>query len=632
IGHPYGHPLFWLLGRLSIMILPGSPAAAMNHLVTAFSAATVGIGALLIRDRLAENLSPPRRLIIIMTIAGLFATATTVWTQATFTEVYNLQAFFLALTLYCLHRFSINQDSKYFCASLYFLGISITLGIYAGILLILPFGIGFFSENRKTLSFAILTTAVLLFFLGLSIWTYLPVRSAANPVFHWEPINSFSALIHYLGRTHAVHTTPAGLSAIPMIFWKILQGIYQNLNILGVILIVCFFLRKGTQEKKREAFFYLYAMSFVFIAYTVTIPLLMNFRQLVEMDVYYIPVLLLSIPVLTDGADTLSRILKKPLGFLISVPVILGIGFGWTDISLSNHQLTENYNQYLKDSIPENFEILPASNTTEHCLYYQMYALKNSKSYRLRNVNLLDGEKMQLRQHLNRRGILFETNWNLLSAIENPDDYRIAGPFFTHSEDSLLAHRLEKEFINKFTFLESDRSRLHTLDRIHFASLWSRRGKYWWWYFLNRESAKRFTDHTIFQKALHALRIAAYLDDFSLAGATRSSDLALFLMNAGYLDEAETFALQAIRINACSREGRRALYNLHLHRGDDIGAYNQLKKWRRLDPNNGDILMDMASLLITRKQYDRAKEAYRKGLSLGANPRPSLESRLYQAE
>ena len=66
--------------------------------------------------------------------------------------------------------------------------------------------------------------------------------------------------------------------------------------------------------------------------------------------------------------------------------------------------------------------------------------------------------------------------------------------------------------------------------------------------------------------------------------------------------------------------------------GSPAAAMNHLKKWRRLDPQNGEILRDMASLLITRKQYDRATEAYRKGLSLGADTRPSLESRLYQSE
>ena len=95
IGHAYGHPLFWLAGRISILLQPANPAAAMNHLVAVVSGATCALVALFVREVIRERMPSSLSALTMISVAGLYATATTVWMQATFVEVYNFQAFFI---------------------------------------------------------------------------------------------------------------------------------------------------------------------------------------------------------------------------------------------------------------------------------------------------------------------------------------------------------------------------------------------------------------------------------------------------------------------------------------------------------------------------------------------------------
>ena len=50
IGHAYGHPLFWLVGRISILLHPSNPAVAMTHMTSLVSAVACGLVALFVRD------------------------------------------------------------------------------------------------------------------------------------------------------------------------------------------------------------------------------------------------------------------------------------------------------------------------------------------------------------------------------------------------------------------------------------------------------------------------------------------------------------------------------------------------------------------------------------------------------
>ena len=139
IGHAYGHPLFWLVGRIAILLNPSNPASAMNHLTAVFSSLTCIVIAMTTTQLIPAHVSKLSRIVIISIVAVIYGTAHTVWTYATFTEVYNFQAFFIALSIYFFNAY-LGHSGKtcHLLASAYFFGIALTLGYYIFILLIFP--------------------------------------------------------------------------------------------------------------------------------------------------------------------------------------------------------------------------------------------------------------------------------------------------------------------------------------------------------------------------------------------------------------------------------------------------------------------------------------------------------------
>jgi len=108
IAHPTGYPLYTLLGWLWTHLFPwGEVAWRMNSFSAICAAGAVGLTYLLAVHWLALTLpATPRaaqRMAAILT-AAMFAISPTFWSQAIVAEVYSLQLFLLALTLYLLAR------------------------------------------------------------------------------------------------------------------------------------------------------------------------------------------------------------------------------------------------------------------------------------------------------------------------------------------------------------------------------------------------------------------------------------------------------------------------------------------------------------------------------------------------
>ena len=74
IGHPYGHPLFWLVGRLAILLNPSHPAFAMNQITALFSALTCVVIAMIVQQFIPQQVSKLSQLFItiIVTIRGSY--------------------------------------------------------------------------------------------------------------------------------------------------------------------------------------------------------------------------------------------------------------------------------------------------------------------------------------------------------------------------------------------------------------------------------------------------------------------------------------------------------------------------------------------------------------------------------
>ena len=630
IGHAYGHPLFWLVGRLSTLFHPGNPEAAMAHFTAVISAATCGIVALLVRDWCREGYSPLDRAVIIFSVTGLYATATTVWTQATFIEVYNFQAFFIALGLYFLNRFVMYEDHvTTLFVSVYFWGLSITLGLYVVLLFVLPVMLFWRVRSRLRVPLKHLLVSAFFVLLGMSIWIYLPVRSGVETVFYWEKIKSAGDLINYLGRKEFIIHEVAGTSGWMISLSETLKIILMNISLWGVLIIIFSLWSILSDKKNHLGIPYLISAFFLIVFFALFMPLNLNYRQMVDMDVYFIPALILFPPILALGTGKLMKLLKKPLRPLVILPVFIIVWSRFGEIDVSDKQTIQTFTDYLTSNLPKRARVIPVSDEVLHPLLYHLYAAGHVDDFALYKGKEIDFDHILINRPPECPGVFVEINDYFLINLFPQDDYVLSGPFLAPVQDSASSQQLETIFQERFSPENMGIEDLNRLDRFSLARIWSRRGVYWFHEYLKIVGSGG-EGHQVQQRAADAFRKAVDLDNFSLEGSLHASNLALSLLRLGDIGQAEHYAQQAIRLNANSPDAHNAFYSVTVRQKDYSRALYHLKKLARFDPKDGEIHLNMALMYALLNQPSEAKEAYQKGIDLGAEHRDRLRSAIFQ--
>ena len=202
ISHGSGYPLYLSLAKLfSLLPIPGTPAFRIN-----LSSATFGVAAALMAYAVARNLAASRPA---AWIAGLsLAASIGLWSRAVEAEVYTLHVALIGMLLFFSLRASETKDWRLKIGNwdfgiwdfLFFLfGLSLTNHLTT-ILLAPAIGISLIA-NRQSLvangkSHWLLRFGIwsLLFFLGLSLYLYLPLRWPAvnnGETMTWEMFRGF---------------------------------------------------------------------------------------------------------------------------------------------------------------------------------------------------------------------------------------------------------------------------------------------------------------------------------------------------------------------------------------------------------------------------------------------------------
>jgi hypothetical protein len=204
IPHPTGYPLYVLLAKLFTFLPWGEIAYRVNLMSAFFAAATVPLVYLASSILLTPTVAPDKGPVLStaegwsdriaapvasVTAALAFAFSPVFWSQAVIAEVYTLNAFFVALTIYllsyCAKTRTSSSGPRLFYSLAFFYGLS--LGNHLSMLLLLPVGVFLVlrGEYRRFLKYKTLITTYAFFLLGLSVYLYLPLRAAQHPPINW---------------------------------------------------------------------------------------------------------------------------------------------------------------------------------------------------------------------------------------------------------------------------------------------------------------------------------------------------------------------------------------------------------------------------------------------------------------
>jgi len=121
------------------------------------------------------------------------------WSQATGNEVYGLNLFFVALVFLLLFQLlKRNRLRRNFLLLAYVLGLSFTNHLQTVLLFPTFFLLYFFHRREWNFDFRTWILAGLLFFLGLSTYLYLPIRSTAGPLADWGATSDWGNFLRHI--------------------------------------------------------------------------------------------------------------------------------------------------------------------------------------------------------------------------------------------------------------------------------------------------------------------------------------------------------------------------------------------------------------------------------------------------
>lgn len=189
IPHQPGYPLYNLIGKLFSFLPVGNIATRCNFSSTFFASLTSVLIYLILLE-IFKNLKFRNNLVAIFGTL-LFSFSYTFWNQSTFAEVYTLFVFLTSTLIFLLLILRENKDIRLFYLFVFVCGISLT-----NHLLILPLGSAFLffiivEGKLRTQLFKKFLLLTFLFLIPLTLYLYLPFRSADNPFLDWGNPENF---------------------------------------------------------------------------------------------------------------------------------------------------------------------------------------------------------------------------------------------------------------------------------------------------------------------------------------------------------------------------------------------------------------------------------------------------------
>jgi hypothetical protein len=368
IPHPTGYPVYLLLAR-AFQFLPIGSLAFRTNLLSALAAAGASLLVYGLVSRSSQN--PLAGLIS----AYAFGLAPLLWSQAVITEVYALQAFFVALIFY-LSIFPISPDERKSDLALG-LAFGLALGNHVTTILLLPVLL-FSTVARRESRWQVNVRSLLgrLTWLGAGLLTYLilPLRAVSHPPVNWgNPVTlkNFGWLVS--ARLYQDEVFAVTLASL----WERIQSaaalLINQFGIVGLtfsLLGLVLFLRPSA----------LYRVSIwtlvVFFLFTIGYATDDSF-------LYFIPPLLSFSIWIGMGLD---GIMKVPSRRFPKIGLAAGLAFllylfalaatHWPQVDASRDARAEQFGQLVMAQMPADTIVFTTGDQATFSLWYFHYALR----------------------------------------------------------------------------------------------------------------------------------------------------------------------------------------------------------------------------------------------------------------
>lgn len=295
IAHNTGYPLYMLLGKL-FTLLPVGDIAYRTNLMSAFFGALTVVMVYLTVFKLAGRRGPA--LVSALTIAF----SSTLWSNATWAESYDLNAFLTILLVYLMLAWTRSGREATLRSAILTLGLS--LGNHRLILVMVPAMLYMIWERgrRRTTERPLRCWLVLtgFFLLGFAVNLYLPLRAAQKPVLNWGDPSDLSRFLTMITTGYGRAFVNPFESTGRLGFWAALLILFPSheFTIAGLVVAVL----GGFQLMRRERT--IFVATILVIAATAALIAVYGIHNIFN---YFQPIYLMLAVWLGAGAEQIIR-------------------------------------------------------------------------------------------------------------------------------------------------------------------------------------------------------------------------------------------------------------------------------------------------------------------------------------
>jgi len=379
IAHPTGYPLFTLLGWLFVHLPLGlrpifqlnvmSAACCASALFFFFRCFVLLLSALYAGGKARFNQSARFHTLTLAAAATgtlTLAFSETYWSQAVSIEVYPLHLLLLSLVLLLFLKSQqegdrpVHSEEKNSSPPVSWYGFAFVLGLsfanhMTTILLAPGFLYLFFAKHqlsRETWLKAL--GAAIPFLLGLSVYLYLPIRAAENPVLNWgNPATLEKFLWHVTGKQYRVWILSCTETAVRQLKY-FLEGFPLEFAYAPLVLVLVGVIQ--LYRSNRTIFYFTLIPFLSCLLYSVN-------YDIHDIDSYFLLAYIVTAVWITFGAGALLKVGSSHRRMALNILVCVGIGL--TPLSLhyktadeSENYTVEDYTKNMFDSFEKNALVL----------------------------------------------------------------------------------------------------------------------------------------------------------------------------------------------------------------------------------------------------------------------------------
>ena len=357
IAHPTGYPLFTILGHLwTYLPLPGSQIFALN-IFAAFVTAVSGLVFFLLSGNLIKYISgkDDDHSIIALASSLAYSFALTIWAQGVSLEVYSLQLLMFNLVLYFLFRGLFEKSANMLFVAALMLGLTFANHMTAILLVPALLFIFFFKPGEKAdFSSANIKLLLLLFIpllIGISLYIYLPLRSASQPEFNWGWVSrGFDKFMYHVqGKQYQIWMF-SDSSVWGKNLGKFFSALPMQFGWIGILPLLAGFWQ--VWKKSKQLFIFLLLLVLTCLFYT------MNY-SIHDIDAYFSLAIIALLLFMSAGFYFIWQKKKALLPALFVIPLLSAV-MNYTENDESGDYLVSEYTNILADNLDENAIIISA--------------------------------------------------------------------------------------------------------------------------------------------------------------------------------------------------------------------------------------------------------------------------------